>query len=400
MTKHAPGPQQSILPLKKLGDVTTPCFLADYWQQQPLLARQVFALGSGFAPLSDKEILQLAAYDEARSRLVVAAGKNWTMEHGPFSARKFSTLKKSAAAGRANWTVLVQDTQHFSREAHDLLRRFSFLPYSRIDDLMVSLASKGGGVGPHIDSYDVFLLQGSGRRRWQISSQTDHSLRPDVPLNILKNFKCEHEWVLEEGDLLYLPPGVAHNGIAESDNCVTWSIGFRAPTYQELIDAYLDHLRDNLTVVGRYADRQRTTVTHPAFISAKLRSDWSTAVSAGVRSALNRETITAFVGGYLTQPKSHVEFMAAERIPTAATFCGLALKYGIRLDLRSIMLFDETHFYLNGRALEFDAALNQKQRKNLKQLADNRFVGGPHLDHRLPPLLYDCVVNGEIEIAE
>ena len=362
-----------------------------------MLARQVFPRNSGFAPLSNNEILQLANYDEAESRLVVNNGKHWTLEHGPFPAGKFSALKKDAGA---LWAVLVQDTQHFSYEAHDLLRRFSFLPFSRIDDLMVSYASKGGGVGPHFDSYDVFLLQGSGRRRWQISSQTDRSLRTDVPLKILKNFKSEEEWILEEGDMLYLPPGFAHNGIAESDHCVTWSIGFRAPTYQELIDAYLDHLRDSLSIAGRYADDRRSAVTQPAFIDAGLRSNWSAALTTTLGDALKQNAINAFIGSYLTQPKSHVQFVPPERPLTSAAFRRLALRHGVGLDLHSKMMFDGTRFYLNGRTIIATAALNAKQRSNLAQLATSRSVAAAELDAGLPALLYEYLNNGEVEITE
>jgi len=390
-------PRPDVSPLKILGDVRTSHFLSHFWQQRPLLARQVFPRDSGFAPLSNKEILQLATYDEAESRLVVNDGKQWTMEHGPLPAGKFRALKKVPGA---SWAMLVQDTQHFSYQAHELLRRFSFLPYSRIDDLMVSYASKGGGVGPHFDSYDVFLLQGSGRRRWQISSQTDRSLRTDVPLKILTNFKSEQEWILEEGDMLYLPPGYAHNGIAESDHCVTWSIGFRAPTYQELMDAYLDHLRDSLTVAGRYADVRRSAVTQPAFIDAGLRSNWSATLTEKVGGALKQNAIDAFIGSYLTQPKSHVQFIPPERPLTSAAFRRLALQNGIRLDLHSKMMFDATRFYLNGRTIIAIAALNGKQRRNLKELAGARSVAAAELDADLPTLLFEYLNNGEVEIAE
>jgi len=390
--------QPQISPLKLLGDVRTSHFLAEYWQRRPLLARQVFPRGSGFAPLSNREILQLAAYDEAESRVVVNNGKLWTMEHGPFSARKFGALKKAAIDG-ASWAVLVQDTQHFSHEAHGLLRRFSFLPYSRIDDLMVSYASQGGGVGAHFDSYDVFLLQGSGRRRWQISAQTDQTLRTDVPVKILMNFKSEQEWILEEGDMLYLPPGFAHNGIAESDHCVTWSIGFRAPAYQELLDAYLDHLRDNLTIAGRYTDDRRATVTQPAFIDAVLRGNWSATLATAIGGALTPDKIHSFAGSYLTQPKSHVQFNPPEHPASRSMFRRAALRHGIRLDLRSRMMFDATHFYLNGRTIVFPTILNSKQRINLKQLANHRAIAAADLDAELPSLLYEPWNNGELELS-
>ena len=391
--------RRHLAPLKALGGISVRRFLSHYWQQQPLLARQAFAHGSEFAPLSNKEILQLATYEEAESRVIVSQGRTWSLEHGPFARKDFDALRKAAQAGPAKWTVLVQDTQHFSHEAHDLLQHFAFLPYSRIDDLMVSYASKGGGVGPHFDSYDVFLLQGSGRRRWQISAQRDQTLLPGMPLKILKHFKAEQEWVLDEGDMLYLPPGFAHNGIAESDDCVTWSIGFRAPTYQELLDAYLDDLRDTLTVGGRYADRQRSAVTQPARIDSTLRNDWSESLRSSIGGALRPASLAHFVGRYLTQPKSHVEFAPPERRTSAAVFCRRALQHGIRLDLRSRMMFDATQFYLNGRALAFGDGLTATQRSVLKTLANTRAVAAADLEEGLLLHLHELVNTGEIEIV-
>src|SRR3974390_3798215 len=184
-------------------------FMRRHWQREPLLLRDAFP---GFSdPLSPREVLALASNEDAISRLVVRRGKRWSVEHGPIPASRFKQLP------RRDWTVLVQDTNHFSRAARELLARFDFVPHARIDDVMVSYAVPGGGVGPHVDSYDVFLLQGRGRRRWQISRQKDHSFVPGLDLRILERFAPEREWVLEAGDMLYLPPGTAHHGGAESE---------------------------------------------------------------------------------------------------------------------------------------------------------------------------------------
>src|SRR5260221_416764 len=171
-------------------------------------------------------VLALAASADVSSRLVRHRGASWSLEHGPFSPSRFKQLP------RRDWTVLIQDANHFSPGADGLLACFDFIPHARIDDVMVSYAAPGGSVGPHVDSYDVFLLQGRGKRRWQISGQKDHSFVPGLDLKILERFAPEAEWLLEPGDILYLPPGVAHHGVAETE-CLTWSIGFRAPSDPE-----------------------------------------------------------------------------------------------------------------------------------------------------------------------
>ena len=191
-------------PLSQLGGITAAQFLSEYWGKKPLLIRQAFVdFEAKHQPFSIADVLKLAGYDEAQSRLIATPSKAakgtktpWIMERGPFRKKRFDALKSE------KWTVLVQDTQHFSHEAHKLLAHFNFISHDRIDDLMVSFASAGGGVGPHVDSYDVFLLQGSGTRRWQISKQTDLTWVKDAPLKILKNFKAEQEWDLVAGDML------------------------------------------------------------------------------------------------------------------------------------------------------------------------------------------------------
>lgn len=384
-------------PMASLGAISIKNFLLHYWQQRPLLVRHAFSSGTKFAPLTDREILQLASYDEAESRLVTNAGKNWTLEHGPFTRKRIAELKHDTDK---KWTVLIQDTQHFSHEAHQLLARFSFLPYARIDDLMVSYAAKGGGVGPHVDSYDVFLLQGSGQRRWQISPQDNQALVEGAPLKILKQFKPSEEWLLEEGDMLYLPPGYAHNGIAETGACVTWSIGFRAPSHQELLDAYLDHLRDSLTIEGRYTDIGRRPVASPAYIEPGLKNPLCNNLQTTLKPCIAPKAIRGFMGSYLTQPKSHVEFVTPEKLMSSAVFCRRAAPRGVRLDLRSRMLFDDIAFYLNGRLMRFLLPLTAAMQADMRQLANTRHLPASNLSDRLLQHLYPYWQSGEIEITE
>jgi 50S ribosomal protein L16 3-hydroxylase len=193
-----------------LGGLTPQRFLRDYWQKKPLLIRQAVP---GFAGLLDpKQLMALACDEDAQARLVTYQRGEFNLRHSPFATKDFSGLSK-----KGQWSVLVQGVNHFLPEAGELLKHFDFIPHARLDDLMVSYAPKGGGVGPHFDAYDVFLLQGHGHRRWQISTQADQTLIEGAPLRILKDFKVEQEWVLEPGDMLYLPPHCAHNGIAEDD---------------------------------------------------------------------------------------------------------------------------------------------------------------------------------------
>jgi len=203
-----------------LGDIEPSEFLRDYWHKKPLLIRNAIPGFKGL--LNPDELIELASLEDAQSRLVTFDKNRWSLENGPFEKRRFRKLPEY-------WTILVQGVNHFLPEGAKLLGQFDFIPHARLDDLMVSFAPDGGGVGPHFDSYDVFLLQGMGCRRWQISAQQDSELIPDAPLRILARFEPEQEWILEPGDMLYLPPKYAHNGVAIG-NSMTYSIGFRAPS--------------------------------------------------------------------------------------------------------------------------------------------------------------------------
>src|SRR6476469_9032566 len=305
------------MPRKHAAPVEISTFMKRHWQRKPLLVRAAFPRFED--PLSPREILGFAGSPDVQSRLVRRRGARWSLEHGPFAAAKFRNLPKR------DWTVLVQDTNHLSPAADRLLRRFDFIPHARIDDVMVSYAVPGGSVGPHVDSYDVFLLQGQGKRRWRISRQEDLAFVPGLDLKILAAFKPEEEWVLEAGDMLYLPPGVAHHGIAESE-CLTWSIGFRAPTHRELTAAFLDFLRDRLEPEGQYRDPGEPPTRHPAEIPAVLAGHVAEVLDA-IRwtPALVRE----FTGRFLSEPKPHVYFTAPRKPLPRTAFARRAAKSGI-----------------------------------------------------------------------
>lgn len=230
-----------------LGTFSTEQFLEHYWQKQPCLIRQAIP---DFEPLLDGDDLAgLACEQMAESRLVKGTAKaaDWTLEHGPFSEADF------AALGDKNWTLLVQDVEKHYAPLQDLMQQFDFIPRWRLDDLMISYAATGGSVGPHVDQYDVFLLQAEGKRRWQIARSFDPALLADCPLNVLNQFDPEQEWVLEPGDMLYLPPNVAHHGIAMEPG-MTWSIGSRAPSMADLLQGWGEWLAFSDHQGGRYTD--------------------------------------------------------------------------------------------------------------------------------------------------
>src|SRR5437763_16420660 len=256
MRKRAPSrtPTNAASPAL-LGGQTPAAFMSRYWQKKPLLIRAAYPASPDV--LSRDRLIDFACRDDVDARLVVCERSRYSLTHGPFTRRDFRELPATG------WTLLVQGVNRVDAASDRLIRSFSFIPYARLDDVMVSYAAPGGGVGPHFDSYDVFLLQGSGRRRWRYGRQRDSALRPNLPVKILRRFRPSHDAILAPGDMLYLPPGQAHDGVA-LDECTTYSIGFRAPSHQELVEAFLDRLRDTLIVPGRYADRALRAARHPA----------------------------------------------------------------------------------------------------------------------------------------
>ena len=342
-------------PLALLGGITAAQFMRRHWQKKPLLVRQAIA---GFQPpVPRTELFALAAQEGVESRLVQQLdGDVWKLQSGPLARRALPPL------ARRQWTLLVQGMDLHDERVHALLQQFRFVPDARLDDLMVSYASDGGGVGPHFDSYDVFLLQAHGRRRWRIGRQKDLSLRSDVPMKILAHFEPEEEYLLEPGDLLYLPPRWAHDGVAEGE-CMTYSVGFRVPERTDLAQELLVRLADEDDAEGSgallYRDPQQPAVEQPAQIPAALHTFARAALE---RALAQPRAVERALGEYLTEPKSNVWF---EPEPDGG------LMEQLRLDRRTRMLYDADHIFINGesyRAGGRDAVL-------MRQLADQR-----HLD--------------------
>lgn len=367
-----------------LGGLSPRNFLRDYWQKKPLLVRGALP---GFPGLLTRgDLIELACRDDAQSRLIIQKNGKWQVRHGPFALRSFSRLPKK------QWTLLVQDVNHFLPTARELLLKFNFIPHSRLDDLMVSYAPSEGGVGPHFDSYDVFLLQGMGRRVWQISAQRDKGLVEDAPVKILRDFRAEQEWVLEPGDMLYLPPGYAHNGVAK-DNCMTYSIGFRAPSYQELATQFLVYLQDHAAFEGMYRDPDIALRSHPGRIGSDLVDQAGAALN---KIKWGRTDIEHFIGTYLTEPKPYIFFTPPPHPLTEKKFAYQINENGLQLGLKSRMLYRKKAIFLNGDAYTAGAAA----RRSLKTLADRLILPtAKHFNDEALALCYQWYLYGYIEIA-
>lgn len=356
-----------------LGGLSPADFLRDYWHKRPLLIRQ--AVPDIVGRLSPNELRRLATNENCESRLVRHVRGRWSLEHGPFTAAALARLP------RRGWSLLVSGVDHHLPYAAALLQSFGFVPYARLDDVMVSLAPPGGGVGPHFDSYDVFLIQGHGTRRWEIAEQDDLELVEDAPLRILKRFSPQQSWVLEPGDMLYLPPRLAHNGVALSE-CMTWSVGFRAPTHQEIACAFLDYLQESLTIEGRYADPDLKLTNHPAALPTEMIERLGAVINS-IR--WSRHDIVDFLGRYLSEPKPHVFFEPPRRLMSRERFAEKVALEGLRLDPRTRMLFHGANFYINGERL----VVPEAHRRLLVKLADQRALPPSALPEALLAMLYD-----------
>ncbi|MGD1983413.1 MAG: cupin domain-containing protein [Chromatiaceae bacterium] len=283
-----------------LKDMESSHFIANYWQKQPLLIRE--AMDPALFPVSPDELAGLACEPEVESRLVIQHGPaEWQLAHGPFDESDFATLPES------HWTLLVQDVDKLRPDVGDLLGFFDFLPGWRIDDVMISFATDQGGVGPHRDAYDVFLIQGSGRRRWRLGRPGRDALIPGLDLRILADFDTAHDWLLDPGDLLYLPPGVAHWGTAVGD-CMTYSVGFRTVSQRELAAAWFQY---RSTLAGDSAlDDSDGSLADPGTIDDALIDRAQTLVDAVPDSP--REDFAQLLGTLLTEPKAHFRVEAPE----------------------------------------------------------------------------------------
>ncbi|MGP0593902.1 JmjC domain-containing protein [Nitrospira sp. T9] len=279
-----------------LGDLSLETFLGEYWQKKPLLIRQ--ALPGIKRPIAADELAGLACEEEVESRLIIQdpISDQWELSHGPFTDATFSALPA------AHWTLLVQAVDHWVPAAADFLAQFYFIPSWRVDDLMISYSGDKGGVGPHYDNYDVFLVQVSGRRQWEVGGVYDETSprRSDVPVKILSEWKPEQRWILEPGDLLYVPPRVGHNGIAVSEDCMTCSVGFRAPSHRDILLDYSESVGEAVSEEVRYADPDLVPQANPGQITSEAVRKVQRIFTRYVE---DEAQLAQWFGCYMTSPK-------------------------------------------------------------------------------------------------
>lgn len=351
---YDPPTPPEILPIAEpwalLGGISPKQFMRSYWHKKPLLVRgaipafamaqsQGEALGS---PISGAELFKFAAEDDMEARLIQA--KPWSVSSGPFQKKTLPALESR------NWTLLLQGMEAWHPAAATVLSWFRFIPDARLDDLMISIAGIGGGVGPHFDSYDVFLMQMQGRRRWRISQQSDLSLKPGLPLKILRHFKEEQEWDLEPGDMLYLPPHIAHDGIALDAGCQTWSIGFRSPSFKELLQEGLWRLAESLEDVpelaARFADPHQAATQNadelPELLIKQLQKKLR---SLNLAQA---QTFLPGIAAYLSEPKPQAIFSGPEYVFSLAEFNQQLQIGALKPHPQSRLLRLGEHLFCNG----------------------------------------------------
>lgn len=364
-----------------LGGLSPQAFLRGYWQKRPLLVRGALP---DFGGVIDKRALfALAERDDVESRLVRRLGRRWEVTHGPLPRSRL------ARAGARDWTLLVNGVNGHQPAAERLLRRFRFIPQARLDDVMVSYAAPGGGVGPHFDSYDVFLVQAQGRRRWRLArarpARRPFRLVADAPLRLIADFRADEEVLLEAGDLLYLPPGWGHDGVA-LDACFTCSVGFRAPRGAELAAEFLDYLHERGLPDAAYRDPDLRPTRHAGRIGTGM-VEFARQSLARIR--WNRDDVAQFLGRYLTTPKHHVVFAGHQR--------PARLRNGtVILDPRTQMLYLGSRFFINGETF----VPRPSQRAALAALADRRRAPARPLARAgLEPLILSWHRAGYLQIS-
>lgn len=381
-------------PLQLLGGLTPREFLRDYWQKKPLLIRQ--AIPGYQSPISPDELAGLSLEEEVESRIVLEHGESpWELRRGPFSEETYQTLPER------DWTLLVQAVDQFVPDMRELMEQFLFLPSWRIDDLMISYAAPGGGVGPHFDNYDVFLLQAHGHRRWKLGQMcdSDSPLLDHPDLRILAGFAQSDEWVLEPGDMLYLPPRLAHYGIAE-DECMTFSVGFRAPSASEVLTHFTDFLGQFLPDEERYSDADCQPTDDPNQIQRDALERLRGLID---RHMSDEKLLLTWFGQFMTEPR-YPELVASEEIDEAEFFAALGDGAVLVRNPSARLAWSEIDDYLvlfaSGNSRRLDGSL----RELLKLVCS---ADALHLENLEPwlesdealTLIHELVKQGSLEFA-
>jgi|GEM_PF-17494 len=371
--QHAAPEPEIDQPLEILGGLSAKDFMRSYWQKKPLLVRQAFK--DIRPPVSSAELKRMARRDDVESRLIWREDDQWQMQTGPFARLPMQR--------ESDWTLLVQSIDLHNDAAARLMHRFNFIPAARLDDLMASIATEGGGVGPHFDSYDVFLIQARGRRRWKFGQQKDLSLVPDLPLKILASFQPREDVILEPGDMLYLPPHAAHDGISLSNDCMTLSVGFRAPQASTLAQGMLEAAAEQIAArsgagsglyadpplpgpdfTSHYKDPSQSATAHAGEIPVQLIDATLEAIG---KVRFDRKLASRYLGCWLTEPHPLAVFEPpADAESVVQTIFERKGRGHWEVDRRTRMLYESSHFYINGELAPLKAG------PRLKSLADAR----------------------------
>jgi len=381
-------------PWALFGGISPNQFMTRYWHKKPLLVRgaiPAFTLSAEHgemldSPIPAKELLQYAFHEAVESRLIKS--KPWNFVIGPFSKNGIPSIDKP------NWTLLLQGMEAHHPSAAKILSWFRFIPDARLDDLMISIAGVGGGVGPHFDSYDVFLIQMSGRRRWRISEQKDLSLNTKLPLKILQNFTAAQEWILEPGDMLYLPPHVAHDGIALDPGCQTWSVGFRSPSFKELLQEGLWRLAESLEDIpaleNKFADPKQGA-TH---VAEQLPEELIKQLSSKLKK-LKLDQIDGFLPGitaYLSEPKQEALFDGPQNPLTPKEFLKKLVSFKLSPHPQTRILSLGKQVYCNGDNVSKGQSLDI--RSAWQTLSSNKFLKNTKLPNLDKSSLYEAYLAG------
>lgn len=352
--------------------IDLPTFLADYWQKKPILLRN--ALPNFEAPIAPEELAGLSLEEQVESRIVVQNGaQDYQLRRGPFTEDDYAELPEE------NWTLLVQGCDRLMPEIADILNDFDFLPRWRIDDIMISYATKGGNVGPHFDHYDVFLLQAAGKRQWRLTSQDciEENYIQGVDLRLMKTFNIEQDFVLEAGDILYLPPKVGHHGVALDDQCMTFSIGYRSYRGQELWDSLGDHLSEHSLFKELYFDPKMQTDLCPGEVTLDAALQAKSLMEAKLQDPKLLQTWFARFATQLDQVAATQlpEPLTAEETPQLSEFVdALYDEHGLIKDPVCRFAFTnidgQTTLYINGAIWESFSAPDEF----LQLLANQQFL--------------------------
>jgi 50S ribosomal protein L16 3-hydroxylase len=356
------------------GSISVAEFLAQFWQQKPLLLRRFVDPGSVDTGL--ETLLSFAQQDDISSRLIRVRNQDWSMQEGPFNALPSLRTKQ--------WTILLQGMDRGLDQAYALRLAFGFLPHARIDDVMISVASAGGGVGAHLDEYDVFLVQGHGQRRWRWGYQSNHHFQANKPLKLLEHFEPQFEAVLEPGDCLYLPPRWAHEGVALSP-CSTWSVGFRAPSRQEFLQFFLLEAAESVAGANpRYQDMRQAMTKQagriPVALAEQLKQ-WAMSFRS------EQQLVEQALGRFLSEPAANAWFDSPAKSLSRLQWLKKALTHGLALHPASRMVYDTKSVWLNGEKLARPCPL-------LRQLADQRYINANQIKSSVPEGITDTLSNG------